>query len=66
VRYNATSWLEKNKDPLNDSAVAILKTTQDNQLISDIWKSYMTQEDILEALKAGGEFQFNLFLVVLS
>uniref|UniRef100_A0A915KPV9 Myosin heavy chain n=1 Tax=Romanomermis culicivorax TaxID=13658 RepID=A0A915KPV9_ROMCU len=55
VRYNVTNWLEKNKDPLNDSAVAILKSTQENQLIMDIWKDYMTAEDILAAQQAGTE-----------
>uniref|UniRef100_A0A915JUY7 Myosin-3 n=1 Tax=Romanomermis culicivorax TaxID=13658 RepID=A0A915JUY7_ROMCU len=53
VRYNVTSWLEKNKDPLNDSAVAVLKGASDNQLLLDIWSDYMTQEEALEAQKAG-------------
>jgi myosin protein heavy chain len=25
VRYNVSAWLEKNKDPLNDTVVSILK-----------------------------------------
>jgi len=54
VRYNAGAWLEKNKDPLNDSAVAILKNqSQGNQLISDIFQNYQTQEEAAEAIKAG-------------
>jgi len=54
VRYNATNWLEKNKDPLNDSAVAILKgQCEGNQLLKDIWADYQTMEEAAEAQKAG-------------
>lgn len=46
VRYNVTNFLEKNKDPLNDSAVRVLKTnSQGNQLMRDIWDDYVTQVD---------------------
>lgn len=55
VRYNVTSWLEKNKDPLNDSAVAVMKGTVDNELVQDIFKDYLTAEDILAAQQAGVE-----------
>ncbi|VDO30677.1 unnamed protein product [Onchocerca flexuosa] len=53
VRYNATNFLEKNKDPLNDSAVAVLKHCTGNQLLLDIWEDYQTQEEAAEAAKAG-------------
>ncbi len=55
VRYNVKSWLEKNKDPLNDTAVTVLKATQGNNLLKDIWDDYQTQEDIA----AGGNFSLN-------
>ncbi|CDW54796.1 myosin tail family protein [Trichuris trichiura] len=45
VRYNASGWLEKNKDPLNDSVVSVLKSSADNRLIVDIWADYETQEE---------------------
>jgi myosin protein heavy chain len=45
VRYNVTNWLEKNKDPLNDSLVTVLKATKKNDLLSDIWQDYTTQEE---------------------
>ncbi|KHJ40863.1 myosin head [Trichuris suis] len=45
VRYNASGWLEKNKDPLNDSVVSVLKSSVDNRLIVDIWADYETQEE---------------------
>ncbi|VDK86563.1 unnamed protein product, partial [Onchocerca ochengi] len=53
VRYNANNFLEKNKDPLNDSAVAVLKHCTGNQLLLDIWDDYQTQEEAAEAAKAG-------------
>jgi myosin protein heavy chain len=51
VRYNVTAWLEKNKDPLNDTVVSVLKGSNDCKLINTIWADYETQE---EAAKAGG------------
>lgn len=53
MRYNATNFLEKNKDPLNDSAVAVLKHCKNNQLLVDIWNDYQTQEEAAMAAKAG-------------
>ncbi len=62
VRYNVKQWLEKNKDPLNDTAVTVLKTSKENKLMLDIWDDYKTQEDIAKmgrsrtdsALRKGG------------
>ncbi|KAE9554526.1 hypothetical protein FO519_002282 [Halicephalobus sp. NKZ332] len=45
VRYNVKAWLEKNKDPLNDTAVSVLKGNAGVQLLSDIWEDYQTMED---------------------
>ncbi|KJH43074.1 myosin head [Dictyocaulus viviparus] len=54
VRYNATNFLEKNKDPLNDSAVALLKTHSHGcKLMLEIWADYQTQEEAAEAVKSG-------------
>ncbi|CAI5453365.1 unnamed protein product [Caenorhabditis angaria] len=53
VRYNATNFLEKNKDPLNDTAVALLKHAEGMNLMLDIWSDYQTQEEAAEAAKAG-------------
>ncbi|EFP05608.1 hypothetical protein GCK72_018221 [Caenorhabditis remanei] len=53
VRYNALNFLEKNKDPLNDTAVALLKHSTDNNLMLDIWSDYQTQEEAAEAAKSG-------------
>ncbi|KAI3415402.1 Myosin N-terminal SH3-like domain [Globodera pallida] len=43
VRYNVSSWLEKNKDPLNDTLVGVLKASTDNALLVELWSDYTTQ-----------------------
>ncbi|VDM67629.1 unnamed protein product, partial [Strongylus vulgaris] len=53
VRYNVKGWLEKNKDPLNDTAVSVLKANKDNQLMMELWADYNTQEEIASAAKEG-------------
>uniref|UniRef100_A0A0N5AUY4 Myosin head n=1 Tax=Syphacia muris TaxID=451379 RepID=A0A0N5AUY4_9BILA len=54
VRYNVTNWLEKNKDPLNDTCVGVLKASQGNKLLNEIWSDYTTQEEAAAAAKDGG------------
>ncbi|CAJ0942079.1 unnamed protein product, partial [Mesorhabditis belari] len=55
VRYNAEQWLDKNKDPLNDSAVACLKAGGNPEaLVCKIWSDYMTDVD-REAAAARGK-----------
>ncbi|VBB27201.1 unnamed protein product, partial [Acanthocheilonema viteae] len=53
VRYNVTDWLEKNKDPLNDTAVSFLKANTGMILMTQIWEDYKTQEDIANLVKDG-------------
>ncbi|OZC07256.1 myosin head [Onchocerca flexuosa] len=53
VRYNVTGWLEKNKDPLNDTAISILKANTGMALMTEIWEDYKTQEDIANLAKDG-------------
>ncbi|KHN79010.1 Myosin-4 [Toxocara canis] len=54
VRYNVTNWLEKNKDPLNDTFVACLKASKGNALLNDCWQDYTTQEEAAVQAKEGG------------
>ncbi|MQL20577.1 hypothetical protein EI008_26770, partial [Escherichia coli] len=54
VRYNATNFLEKNKDPLNDTVVSVMKASKKNDLLVEIWQDYTTQEEAAAAAKAGG------------
>ncbi|XGW09174.1 hypothetical protein V3C99_011464 [Haemonchus contortus] len=53
VRYNVTNWLEKNKDPLNDTVVTVMKASKGNDLLVEIWQDYVTQEEAAAAQKAG-------------
>ncbi|CAJ0592060.1 unnamed protein product [Cylicocyclus nassatus] len=53
VRYNVKGWLEKNKDPLNDTAVSVLKTNKGNELMLELWADYNTQEEVASAAKEG-------------
>ncbi|KAL3117013.1 hypothetical protein niasHT_002972 [Heterodera trifolii] len=54
VRYNVSNWLEKNKDPLNDTLVSNMKNAKDNLLIVELWQNYQTQEEAAVAAKSGG------------
>merc|ERR1719334_1536848 len=50
VGYNVTNWLEKNKDPLNQSVVELLKKST-LPLMQTICADYMSIEDQIEADK---------------
>jgi myosin protein heavy chain len=54
VRYNVLNWLEKNKDPLNDTCVTVFKNQKGNPLLLTIWSDYQTQEEAAAVEKAGG------------
>ncbi|KAK6104848.1 Myosin tail family protein [Brugia pahangi] len=54
VRYNVSNWLEKNKDPLNDTVVSVMKHSTGNLLLTEIWQDYTTQEEAAAAAKDGG------------
>ncbi|CAD6189289.1 unnamed protein product [Caenorhabditis auriculariae] len=57
VRYNVMNWLEKNKDPLNDTVVQTMKNSKENSLLVEVWQDYTTQEEAAAATKsaAGGK-----------
>merc|ERR1712018_109539 len=44
VSYNVTAWLEKNKDPVNDTVVDILKRSSNNLLVH-LWKDHPGQSN---------------------
>ncbi|CEF60973.1 Myosin heavy chain [Strongyloides ratti] len=54
VRYNVSNWLEKNKDPLNDTVVSVMKASKNNDLLKVVWADYTTQEEAA-ALAAKGK-----------
>merc|ERR1712183_1169402 len=41
--YNVTNWLEKNKDPVNDTVVEIFKSTSSIQLLPHLWRDHPGQ-----------------------
>ena len=43
VSYNVTNWLEKNKDPVNDSVVEVLKSTSTVKLLVHLWLDHPGQ-----------------------
>merc|ERR1712149_145229 len=58
VSYNVTAWLEKNKDPVNDTVVDVLKRSSNNLLVH-LWRDHPGQsnppeEDKGKKKKKGG------------
>merc|ERR1711973_994160 len=43
VNYNVTNWLEKNKDPVNDTVVEIFKSTSSVTLLVHLWRDHPGQ-----------------------
>jgi myosin heavy chain 6/7 len=43
VSYNVTNWLEKNKDPVNDSVVEVMKSTSTVSLLVHLWRDHPGQ-----------------------
>ena len=43
VSYNVTGWLEKNKDPVNDTVVEIFKSGSSNDLLVHLWLDHPGQ-----------------------
>ncbi|XP_034068174.1 myosin, heavy chain 7B, cardiac muscle, beta a isoform X2 [Gymnodraco acuticeps] len=51
VPYNIAGWLEKNKDPLNETVVACFRKSS-NKLIASLYESYVNSDSVAEP-KAG-------------
>merc|ERR1719195_1189122 len=43
VSYNVTNWLEKNKDPVNETVVEIFKSTSKCELLVHLWADHPGQ-----------------------
>ena len=60
VSYNVTNWLEKNKDPVNDTVVEVFKSTSTVVLLVHLWRDHPGQptttpkDDGKKKKKAGG------------
>merc|ERR1712121_483960 len=71
VSYNVTGWLEKNKDPVNDTVVEIFKSTSSIQLLPHLWRDHPGQpttapkEEGKKKKKGGGKTVSSVYLVSL-
>ena len=71
VSYNVTGWLEKNKDPVNDTVVDVLKRSSNNLLIF-LWREHPGQSAPPEEEKkkkkkgGGGKTVSSVYLVQLA
>merc|ERR1719450_399672 len=45
VNYNVTGWLEKNKDPVNETVVEVFKSTSPCQLLVLLWADHPGRAD---------------------
>ncbi|GCC37460.1 hypothetical protein chiPu_0015964 [Chiloscyllium punctatum] len=52
VPYNIIGWLDKNKDPLNETVVAIFQKSS-NKLLAALYESYISAEAAMEQSKTG-------------
>ena len=43
VNYNVTNWLEKNKDPVNETVVELFKSTSTCELLKHLWRDHPGQ-----------------------
>merc|ERR1712123_154532 len=74
VSYNVTGWLEKNKDPVNDTVVEIFKSTSSNNLLVHLWREHPGQpttapkqeEKSKKKKGGGGKTVSGVYLVQLS
>merc|ERR1719468_239262 len=46
VSYNVTGWLDKNKDPVNDSVVEVFKSTSKCELLVHLWRDHPGQPTV--------------------
>merc|ERR1712226_1492386 len=71
VSYNVTGWLEKNKDPVNDSVVEVMKSTSVCELLVHLWLDHPGQptvtpkEEGKKKRKSGGKTVSSVYLVSL-
>merc|ERR1719483_1562251 len=72
VNYNVTSWLEKNKDPVNETVVELFKSTSKSQLLVWLWRDHPGQpttapkDDGKKKKKGGGKTVSSVYIVSLG
>ena len=55
VSYNVTGWLEKNKDPVNDTVVEIFKSQSTNNLLVSLWADHPGQPTVVPKEEGKGK-----------
>merc|ERR1711962_624741 len=71
VSYNVTGWLEKNKDPVNDSVVEVMKSQSTDALLVLLWEDHPGQpttapkDEGKKKKKGGGKTVSSVYLVSL-
>ena len=71
VSYNVNGWLEKNKDPVNDTIVEVMKSTFTCELLDLLWENHPGQpttapkEEGKKKKKGGGKTVSSVYLVSL-
>merc|ERR1711881_534399 len=71
VSYNVTGWLEKNKDPVNDTVVEVMKSGSTCELLVLLWEDHPGQptvavkEEGKKKKKGGGKTVSSVYLVSL-
>merc|ERR1711910_267207 len=71
VSYNVTGWLEKNKDPVNNTVVDVMKSTSTCALLVLLWEDHPGQpttapkDDGKKKKKGGGKTVSSVYLVSL-
>merc|ERR1712002_1386094 len=71
VSYNVTGWLEKNKDPVNDTVVEVMKSGSTSELLVLLWEDHPGQpttapkEEGKKKKKGGGKTVSSVYLVSL-
>merc|ERR1719330_563901 len=71
VSYNVTGWLEKNKDPVHDTVVEVMKSTSTCALLVLLWEDHPGQptttpkEEGKKKKKGGGKTVSSVYLVSL-
>merc|ERR1719278_2550591 len=71
VSYNVTGWLDKNKDPVNDSVVEVMKSTSTCELLVLLWEDHPGQptttpkDEGKKKKKGGGKTVSSVYLVSL-
>merc|ERR1719422_1998090 len=73
VNYNVTNWLEKNKDPVNDTVVEVFKSTSKCPLLVLLWEDHPGQPTEVKKDEAkkkkkggGGKTVSSVYLVSLN